>query len=55
MTRYIICEKCKELIEYNPIVRNEGGTSYSVLKCPKCGYEKTSNRSYIHYGEDGKR
>lgn len=55
MARYIICEKCKKLIECNPITKYEGGTSFITIKCPECGYEKTTSVNHIHYGEDGKR
>ena len=55
MAKYIICEKCKRLIEYKPIARYEGGTSYTTIKCPECGHEKTTSVNYVHYGEDGKK
>lgn len=55
MSRYLICEGCKELVEYNPEIKYEGGTSYTVFKCPKCGYEKKSSINHIHYGNDGKK
>lgn len=54
MTKYTVCDKCKKLIEYIPITRFEGGTSYTIIECPKCGYKKETNKSYIHYGLDGK-
>ena len=41
MAKYIICEKCGKLIEYNPEYKYEGGTSYTTLKCPECGHELT--------------
>ena len=55
MAKYIICEKCKRLIEYKPIARYEGGTSYTTSKCSECGHEKTTSVNYVHYGEDGKK
>lgn len=55
MAKYIICEKCKKLIEYKPTSKYEGGMSYTTIKCPECGYEKTTSINHIHYGEDGKR
>lgn len=55
MARYVICDKCKALIEYNPITKYEGGISYTTIKCPECGYEKTTSTNHIHYGNDGKR
>ena len=55
MAQYVICDKCKELVEYSPETKYEGGTSYTILTCPHCGYIKKSNRSHIHYGNDGKK
>lgn len=55
MARYIICEKCKELVEYKPEHKYEGGTSYTVFKCPRCGCTKQTNINHVHYGMDGKR
>lgn len=55
MAKYIICDKCKKLIEYITSTKYEGGTSYITTKCPECGYEKTISVNHIHYGEDGKR
>lgn len=55
MAKFAICEKCKALIEYNPVTRYEGGTSFSTLECPKCGHKKTTSTNHIHYGQDGKR
>lgn len=53
MAQYIICEKCNKLVEYKPVVKYEGGTSYTTIKCPECGYEKVVTRNHIHYGNDG--
>ena len=53
MAKYAICKGCKKLIEYKPETKYEGGTSYTTLKCPECGYIKKVNKSYIHYGNDG--
>lgn len=55
MAQYAICEKCKKLIEYKPESKYEGGTSYVSLKCPYCGYVKTTTTNHVHYGLDGKR
>lgn len=55
MAKYIICEKCGKLIEYNPEYKYEGGTSYTTLKCPECGHVKQTSTNHIHYGNDGKR
>lgn len=55
MTKYIICDNCKQLIEYSPTYKYEGGTSYITMKCPKCGHEKTSSTNHVHYGNDGKK
>lgn len=55
MAKYIICEKCGKLIEYNPKYKYEGGTSYTILKCPECGHIKQTSTNHIHYGNDGKR
>lgn len=52
--KYIVCEKCKKVFEYNPQIKHEGGTTYTTITCSKCGYTKTTNTSHIHYGEDGK-
>lgn len=53
MAKYIICEKCKKLVEYKPETKYEGGTSYSTLICPECGYKKESSINHVHYGMDG--
>lgn len=53
MSQYIICEQCKELVEYQPETKHEGGISYIIFRCPECGYIKKVNKSYIHYGNDG--
>lgn len=55
MSQYIICEKCNKLVLYNPEIKYEGGTSYTTVKCPFCGYEKKTNTSHVHYGLDGKK
>lgn len=55
MAKYIICDKCKNLIEYLPEVKTENGTTHKTLTCPKCGYVKHTSTNYIHYGDDGKR
>lgn len=55
MARYVICEGCKKLVEYKPVHKYEGGTSYVSFECPECGHIKQTNMSYIHYGMDGKR
>lgn len=54
MPKFIICEKCKKLVEYNPTTKYEGGMSYTTFSCSKCGYIKTTNTNHIHYGNDGK-
>lgn len=55
MAEYIICESCKKLIEYKPEMKYEGGTSYTILKCPKCWHEKRTSVNHIHYGQDGRK
>lgn len=55
MAKYIVCENCKELIEYKPETRYEGDTSYTTLTCPLCGHKKETNMSHVHYGQDGKK
>lgn len=55
MAKYIICESCKGVVEYNPEIKYSGGTSYTYFKCPNCGYEKKTNSNHIHYGNDGKK
>lgn len=55
MAKYIICKNCRALVEYNPKIRYEGGTSYSYFRCPRCDYATKTSVSHIHYGEDGKR
>lgn len=54
MTKLIVCDNCKKVVEYQPETKYERGTLYTTLKCPKCGYTKVTNRSHIHYGDDGK-
>lgn len=53
INKYIICDNCEELVKYTPEYKYEGGTSYSTFRCPKCGYVKSTNTNYIHYGNDG--
>lgn len=55
MAKYIVCETCGNVVEYKPEHREEGGIQYTVFKCPACNTVKNSNRSYIHYGNDGKK
>lgn len=55
MAQYIICEECKKLVEYKPERKYEGGTSYTIFKCPECNHIKQTSISYVHYGMDGKR
>lgn len=55
MAKYIICDNCKKLIEYNPETKYEGGTSYTTIRCPLCGHVKQTSTNHIHYGLDGKR
>lgn len=55
MTKYVICDNCKSLIEYNVEYKYEGGTSYMSLKCPECGHIKNTSVNHIHYGNDGKK
>ena len=55
MASYIICENCKKVIEYIPERKYEGGTSYTTLRCPLCGYVKQTTVNHVHYGNDGKR
>lgn len=55
MARYIVCDKCKKLVEYKPETKYEGGTFYTIFKCPKCDHVKTTTINYVHYGLDGKR
>lgn len=55
MAKFVICEKCKECIEYKPETKYEGGTSYTTLVCPKCGHIKSTSINHIHYGNDGLR
>lgn len=55
MARYIMCEKCKEVVEYNPETKYERGMHFTTFKCPSCGHVKSSNRNDVHYGQDGNR
>lgn len=55
MAKYKICKKCKKLIEFNPEIRHEGGTTYSIAICPLCGNVETNTINHIHYGNDGKK
>lgn len=52
MAKFAICDKCKKLYEYLPETKFEGGTSYTIVKCSKCGHIKTTNLSHVHYGDD---
>lgn len=54
MARFIICEKCKKFVKYDPETVYEGGMSYTTLVCPKCGYVKRNSVNHVHYGQDGK-
>lgn len=55
MVKYILCDKCKALIEYNPVVIHDRGMIFRKLVCPECGYVKQSNENNIHYGNDGRK
>jgi DNA-directed RNA polymerase subunit M/transcription elongation factor TFIIS len=55
MAQYIMCEKCKKVVEYKPETRYEGGISTTIFKCPECGHVKESSVNHIHYGNDGKK
>lgn len=55
MAEYKVCENCKKVVEYSTETKYEGGTSYRVFECPKCGYIKKSNINHVHYGNDGKK
>ena len=52
MASYAVCEKCKEVVEYKPEIKEEGHTTYTEFVCPSCGYVKQTTRSHIHYGND---
>lgn len=54
MASYTMCDKCKEVVKYEPETKYEGGISYTTFICPKCGYVKSTSRNHIHYGLDGK-
>lgn len=34
MARYVICKGCGNLIEYKPVTKYEGGTSYITFEYP---------------------
>lgn len=53
MGKIAVCKNCGELYDYNPRIKYEGGISYTTVTCSKCGYTKTENTNYIHYGNDG--
>lgn len=55
MATLAVCEKCKNVYNFEPKVTIEGGTQYTVVKCTHCGNEIKRNTSHIHYGEDGKK
>lgn len=55
MARYVICDKCRKLIEYNPKTEYKSGMTFTRLECPECGYVKETNTSHVHYGNDGKK
>lgn len=52
MTSFIFCKNCNKLVEYAPITKEEGNTTYTEFKCPNCGFIKKDTRSHIHYGND---
>lgn len=55
MAKYAMCSNCKKVVEYKPETKYEGGMSYTIFKCPECGYVKSTNTNHVHYGQDGKR
>lgn len=55
MAEFIICERCKNLVEYKSEQKYEGGISYTNFKCPICGYIKKTNVNHVHYGQDGRK
>ena len=54
MAKYVMCEKCKKVVEYKPETKYEGGTSFTTFKCPECGHVKITSRNHVHYGQDGR-
>ena len=48
MAKYVICEGCKKLIEYNPEIKHEYGTTYTTLTCPLCGHVKWTTKDHVH-------
>ena len=48
MAKYVICEDCKKLIEYNPEIKHEYGTTYTTLTCPLCGHVKRTTKNHVH-------
>lgn len=55
MAKYIVCENCKNVVEYKPEEHYEGGLTYTTFTCPMCKIVKTTNKNHIHYGNDGKK
>lgn len=55
MAKYIVCDKCKKVVEYKTETKYEGGMHYTTFRCPECGYVKSTNTNHVHYGQDGKR
>ena len=52
MGKLAICDKCKQLYDYKPETKYEGGMAYSTVTCNKCGYTKTITVNHVHYGND---
>lgn len=53
MPTLAVCKKCKSLYDYKPVVKYEGGTSYTEVVCPNCGNVIRTNSNHVHYGNDG--
>lgn len=53
MAKLIVCERCKQVVEYEPVIEHKAGMVFTKYECPKCGYIKESNTNHIHYGNDG--
>lgn len=47
MAKFVLCEKCKKLIEYKPKVKSEYGNIITTIECPECGYKKTISQVTI--------
>lgn len=53
--KYKVCNKCKNFVQYKPKVEVKRGMTYTIFKCPECGYKRITSINHIHYGKDGEQ